>query len=273
MTPADSRKAFDGAARQRILTDSAVVLSALDELGHLAVGADPAFRNRLLVHCELYTEYSVSLREEYARGVPVLPISRCPLTNEVLHHSIDTLGPDGLWWDYESPCRPPESVPVSFVGLTGALRPSGPIEYSPFLVRPGPSVPFVIPRILEAGAVAVLSTVPVGAHTGFSVAYFSQAGVDTTLFNEWGANSYRRYVRGEAVSWDAAADADAMDFDLAPWLDRRLLGWIAPGDPDLTVRHGIEGCPYLDLPGSRAAQRIQYGTVWTSAAATRRGSA
>src|SRR5689334_15262688 len=118
MTPAVARKAFDSSTRDRILADHAVVLTALDELGHLATGADPAFRNRLLVHSDLYTEYSVGLRTEYARGVPVVPISRCPITNEVLRHSLDTFGLDGLWWDFESPCRPTESVPPTFAGLT-----------------------------------------------------------------------------------------------------------------------------------------------------------
>jgi len=266
VTPAVPRTAFDVSTRNRILTDNAVVLTALDELGHLATGSDPALRHRLLVHSELYTEYSVSLRTEYARGVPIVPISRCPFTNEVLRHSIDTFGLGGLWWDYESPCRPTESVSSTFVGLTGALRTGGAIAYTPFLVKPGPSVPFVVPRILEAGAVAVLSEVAIGVHTGFAVAYFAQTPLITTLFNEWGANSYRHYDRGVAQSWGAASQADAMDFELAPWVDRKLLNWIAPGDASLELHQGIDGCPYLDLPGTRAPQRIQYGSVGTATA-------
>lgn len=269
MTPVAHRTAFDASTRNRILADHAVVLTALDELGHLATGSDPTFRNRLRVHSDLYTEYSVSLRTEYARGVPVVPMSRCPFTNEVLHHSIDTFGLDGLWWDYESPCRPTESVTSTFVGLTGALRAGGAIEYTQFLVKPGPSVPFVVPRILEAGAVAVMSEVAIGSHAGYAVAYFAQTPLQTTLFNEWGVNSYRQYDRGVARSWDAASEADAMYFDLKPWVNRELLNWIAPGDASLTLRQGLGGCPYVDLPGTRALQRIQYGTVRTAAAAAR----
>lgn len=269
MTPAAQRKTFDTDTRNRILTDHTVALTALDELGHLAIGADPAFRNRLLVHSDLYTEYSISLRTQYARGVPVVAMSRCPFTDEVLHHSIDTYGLDGLWWDYESPCRPTESVPPTFAGLTGALRAGGTIEYTPFLVKPGPSVPFVVPRILEAGAVAVLSQVAIGFHTGYAVAYFAPAPLETTLFNEWGANYHRRYDDGVARSWDAASETDGIDFDLEPWADRKLLNWIAPGDESLTLRQGVEGCPYLDLAGSPALQRIQYGTVRTAVSAAR----
>ncbi len=60
-----------------------------------------------------------------------------------------------------------------------------------------------------------------------------------------------------------------MDFDLTQWVTRKLLNWIAPGDASLTLRQGIDGCPYLNLPGSHAVQRLQYGTVRTAAAAVR----
>ncbi len=60
-----------------------------------------------------------------------------------------------------------------------------------------------------------------------------------------------------------------MDFDLMPWVNRELLTWIAPGDASLTLRQGLGGCPYVNLPGTRALQRIQYGTIRTAAAAAR----
>ncbi len=198
MTPVAPRKAFDVPTRNRILADHAVVLTALDELGHLATGADPALRHRLLVHSDLYTEYSISVRTEYARGVPVVGCRDAVHERGLpppLHRHLWARRPVG---DYESPGRPTESVTSTFVGLTGALRATAAIEYTPFLVKPGPSAPFVVPRILEAGAVAVLSEVAIGSHTGYAVAYFAQTPLQTTLFNEWGANSYRQYDRGVA---------------------------------------------------------------------------
>jgi len=250
--------------RRRLLDDHGVVTSALEELGHLEVGGDAAFRNRLLVHEELYTTHSVDLRRRYERGLPVVALSRCPFTDEVLHHSIDHHGLDGLWWDHQSPVRPVETVPATFVGLTGALQLGGPLEYTPFLVKPGPAVPFVVPRILDAGAVAVLSRIVIGAHTGFVIAYFAESSPEVPLFDEWGHNSHRRYRDGVAVGWDHTDDQAAMDFDLEPWLESEQVVWIEPDDGDLQMWSGTDDCPYLDLPDTRAPQRFQYGRVWYS---------
>jgi hypothetical protein len=248
--------------RRRLLDDHAVVQAALEELGHLEVGDDRAFRNRLLIHDELYTTHSIDVRRRYERGLPVVALSRCPFTGEVLHHSIDHHGIDGLWWDHQSPVRPVETVPATFVGLTGALRLGGPLEYTPFLVKPGPAAPFVVPPILEAGAVAVLSQIAIGAHTGFAVVYFAESPPDVALFDEWGRGSHRRYRDAAAVGWNHAADPATMDFDLAPWIAREQVVWIEPGDDDLQVWSGTDDCPYLDLPGPRDPQRFQYGRAW-----------
>jgi hypothetical protein len=261
-TPARTRDGLPAEERQRLMADHAVVQAALEELGHLDVGTDPEFHHRLLVHQELYTTYGIDIRRQYQRGLPIVALSRCPLTDEVLHHSIDHHGLDGLWWDYFSPVRPVETVPATFVGLTGALRLGGPLEYTPFLVKPGPAAPFVVPRILEAGATAVISQVAVGAHVGYVVAYFAPSPPGITLFDEWGRNDYRVFDAGVAVAWDRSEDSTAMDFDLAPWIEREQVVWIAPGDEDLRLRSGTEDCPYLPLSGTREGQRFQFGAAW-----------
>lgn len=37
--------------------------------------------------------------------------------------------------------------------------------------------------------------------------------------------------------------------------------WIAPGDESITLRQGVEGCPYLGLEGPRELAFIKNGKV------------
>src|SRR4051794_34893741 len=61
------------------------------------------------------------LAEDYRRGVPVVPISRCPFTQDVLRHSFDFFGLDGLWWNYDDPVRPVEDLLATYFALTGSV--------------------------------------------------------------------------------------------------------------------------------------------------------
>ena len=140
-----------------------------------------------------------------------------------------------------------------------------PVGSSPWLACPGPGVPYVLPRLLaDDGVRAVVSTVRVGAHTGYVIAYFAKtapSGVRSA--NDWGAPDHRLRRADGSVGWDATFDDPAsFDFALEPWVERGRVHWIAPGDPDLTLRSGLVGCPYLSLPGTRSWQRIQEGEVW-----------
>lgn len=254
---------FTPEQRRALLDDYFVSVQALEELAFLDEGQDPAFRQRLSAHEALYTEAALAMRQDYTRTLPTVPLSRCPLSGDALEHSFDPYGLDGLWWDHDAAARPDEALPPTFVGLTGALSLGGPPAWTPFLVKPGPAAPFVVPRLLESGATAVISTVTVGPHTGYAIAYFSEHPVDVPRFNEWGANHYRVFEDGVPVGWDEAADPASMDFDLRPWLEREQVAWIEAGDPELRLWTGAAECPYLDLAGTREPQRFQYGTAWT----------
>lgn len=214
---------------------------------------DPARRTR------------AALRAEYLAGVPRVRLSRCPFTKEVVTHSVDTAGLDGLWWRYEDVVRPVEELPPTFFALTGAVRLADAVEDVPFLVKAGPEVPYVIPRILLHRDVrAVVSTVKVGGHTGYAVCYFAEP-VPPMLarVNAWGANEF--WFTDEYGTWWDSSDEDGeeVEHDLAPWVSEGKLQWVSPGDPDLRLRSGLDGCPYLDLPGRRSFVRVQDGTSWT----------
>ena len=195
-----------------------------------------------------------SALDRYLQGLPVIPVSRDPLSGKVLYLSVDTFGLDGPWWDYDAPVRPADRVPDTLAAFTGALRPGNPLEEMPFPCQPGPEVPYVLPHLLEQdGCIAVISTVAIGPHTGYPICYFAEPGtVAVERAGAWGAGSWS-WVRSDGMvhSYDDDLDPEAMDFELLPWLERYKIFWIAPGDPDWILREGVEGCPYLGLPGQR----------------------
>ena len=207
-----------------------------------------------------------ALRDEYVAGLPRVTLARCPFTDAVVTHSLDTAGLDGLWWRYEDVVRPAEEVPRTFFALTGAVRLAEAIEDVPFLVKPGPEAPYVIPRILRHRDLrAVVSQVAVGAHTGYAVTYFADP-VPPMLAraNAWGANEHW-FADERGIWWDASDDDEAeLDFDLAPWVESGKLRWVAPGDTEVKPRTGLDGCPYVDLPGRRSYVRVQDGVAWTA---------
>jgi len=222
-------------------------------------------------------------RDQYRLGVPVLPLSRCPITGQVAYHSIDAYGLDGLWWDNQVPIRPVEALPSTFIMVLGALRLGPRIEKTPFPVRPGPEAPFVVPEVLSHdGVKAVVSTVRVGPHTAYPVFYFGEGwerGIEP--MNNWGANHWSYLDRDgnlryheygsvpvtddsylEGLSGDEGGEEDegyTVDYDLRRWVEEGKLLWIEPGDGTLTLREGASGCPYLDLPGSRVFSLILEG--------------
>lgn len=206
------------------------------------------------------------MRDVYAEHLPSLALSRCPLSGEVLFHSIDVGGLDGLWWNYDAPVRGLESLPVTYFALDGAVHLEQPLEYAPFLCKPGPGVPGVLPRLLTIpGIKAVISSVRIGPHQGYPIAYFAsgdQTGVER--INTWGTKYYTFVDRYNMLRWgESLVSCSDYDFHLEPWIEGGQLLWIAPGDQTLTIQSGTTGCPYLGLDGSRQLQRIERGRAWS----------
>ena len=223
---------------------------ALEALGLLADGLD---------------RQVFQLAQAYLAGLPRQPLARCPYTDHVARLSLDPFGLDGMFWECDEPARPEHETDAGphFLSLTGAVRLAEAVEPTSFIVCPGPGVPFVIPRLFEGQEViGVLSAGHVGAHLAFAVTYFA-AHPHTHLHrpNLWGT---------EVKSLSAApSDPDGVetvrdyDFDLRPWIEKGCLAWLKPGDADLNLHFDVDDCPFLDLPGERQVQYMQYGEAWT----------
>ncbi len=254
MTPNETGAVPFTAQERRALLDEFFALNDRLEKADLAGTSDQAALDRY-----------AQLRRTYREKVPVLPLSRCPFTRAPYLHSFDPHGIDGPWWDYRAPNRPLEMLGGNVVAFTGAMRLGTPLEVMPFLCKPGPAVPFVVPRILEReGVRAVISSHPVGVHTGYIIVYFANpAPADLEGFNDWGTDDYQFASEADQFGWDKAyATASDYDFELEKWLSNRKLLWIAPGDAELGLREGAKDCPYTGLDGVRKPQLVQDGEVW-----------
>lgn len=206
------------------------------------------------------------LWDAYVAAVPRLPVARCPFSGEVAYHSCDNAALDGLWWRHDSPLRPEERLPPTFLALTGAVAITPPVEDTSFLCKPGPGVPYVLPQLLTRRPVkGVLHAFPVGRHTAYAITYFCELpGLPLVRPNTWGTGAYTWTDAAGRRRWGEADEEDEVwEFDLRPWLDRGQLLWIAPGDAGLVLRAGSAGCPYLALAGERRAQYVQFGEITT----------
>lgn len=248
--------------RATVLARIAGARAAVAELSTFLDRAHGAYGHRLTAHLDFHQRTLAGARARYLELLPRVLLARCPFTGVEVRHSLDTLGLDGPWWDYERPLRPAtEDVPPAWLAMTGAVALAPAVEATPFLVRPGPGAPAVLPRLLQHEAVrAVVSQVAIGRHTGFAVTYFAEGAPAVLPVDTWGANEYRTGGLGAPLP----VSDGAFDFDLGPWIERGRLRWIAPGDPAATLRDTVADCPYLRLDGPRETQHIQDGVVWTA---------
>jgi hypothetical protein len=263
-----SRELEMSAQRRRDLLDEAFAHGrAYREIDAALLRADGEEAARLVAHRDHYHKTLSILLAQYAEGVPRPAITRCPFTSTVVHHSIDIHGLDGFWWNFDGAARPrEEGLPRTWFALTGAVRLAERKRVASFLCKPGPEVPYVLPRMLEhRGITAVISAVPIEENQGYAIAYFAKpVPWDLPRVNTWGANHFWYVTKDGNWGWDEQPLVEEdMDFDLAPWVESGKLRWISPGDSSMKPHKGLSGFPYLDLPGRREILRIENGAVWT----------
>lgn len=203
------------------------------------------------------------INDRYKAILPEVTVARCPHSGDLVRWRMDNFGLNGWFWEYDTAIRLlPERLPRTWLAMTGAMRVTEPVEHTPYVVNPGPGVPFVVPRILGApGVQAVIAEVSVGTHTGWAISYFGPRP-NVRLVNTWGTDSYPVFQDGVRGGWDE--DSPSMsdyDFALTKWLRSGALLWIAPGDESATLRQGSGDCPFVALPGPRKIPLILNGTV------------
>ncbi len=206
-----------------------------------------------------------TLLQAYQDGLSRTDLSRCPYTHFELRQTYDPYGLDGPWWDSWSPARPLNERPYFCHALTGAMTLGAPVEVFPHTAMPGPAAPYVVPELMADGRVtAVVSSFPCGRHRAYCVAYFAPRECDGLPWpNDWGSN--RRWSEGgdSPGGWYEAEDSEGeWDFELGPYIERGKLFWIAPDDPQLTLRKGLSGCPYARIPSEQQMQYVSQGEVW-----------
>lgn len=203
------------------------------------------------------------LHSVYYRALPQVAISRSPISSAVVTKKMDLAGLDGPWWALGAYDGPPEGD-SNVLTYTGAMKlkawpkdAAGGAE-----IRPGPEVPYVIPRLLSLeGVVCVVSSMallPEDA-TAWFITYFAEPRRPAAEAHQMWLRDIVYYVDPQGFSrWNICNDS--WDFELGPWIARGKVLWTPPGDPAGTVtRDGA--CPYLDLPGGRAPRSVAAGKV------------
>jgi hypothetical protein len=116
---------------------------------------------------------------------------------------------------------------------------------------------------------AVLSTVKIGAHTGYMMVYYADPMLEgEKRVNDWGTDRY--WEETDAFSgmltpgqWVSLTPSLMdYDFDLASYIRNGKLLWIEPQDASLQLKSVVRGCPYLELEGSHKLKFIQEGQMW-----------
>ncbi len=249
--------------------DAATRKTLLEEFFRNADVLDELKMERSLPHEKQAEEVRLMHRQgellrAYREGLPKTPLARCPFSGEIYAPPFDPFGLDGLWWNYYRSQRPLVEPPGHWIALTGAMKLAEPVEKAPFPAMPGPGAPFVLRRLVEHPVVkAVLCALPVGRHTAYAVTYFGSAWPEgVAIPNLWGADHYLAFLsNGDVGRTETFEDPGDRDFELARWIEAGKLAWIAPGDSSMTLRTGVDGCPYLSVTGTREDQHVAHGFV------------
>jgi hypothetical protein len=205
---------------------------------------------------------AVELEESYLKELPRVVMSRCPFDHQPLYRTFDPFGLDGPWWRGDA--SPEEPVACRhFLVLDGALSFNGrPAQAGSFEVRPGPQVPFVIPRLLEKeGVKAVVSMLAMeNGYVAYPVAYFAERRPPPQeLTATWGRTLYLYETQLGETSWRVASEV--RDFELDPWLTSGKLLWTSGNGDAMRLKQGTD-CPHAGLRGERRPAVLEGDRVW-----------
>jgi hypothetical protein len=213
---------------------------------------------------DLLKERYYGVLGEYSDRLPRMVLSRCPHCGAPLKRAFDPYGLDGPWWHASGICKIEEPSHCGhFQVMLGAVAFHGrvPVEVKEE-VRPGPDVPFVVPKLLELPKmVAVVSWISLASgDTALPIAYFSTEDIPPVMLHQpWCRKDYWFKTDSGDSGWSVANDL--FDFDLKPYILGGQLKWVDLEEKDLHI-HPVsdEECPFLDLPGDRENQIVVEGS-------------
>lgn len=203
-------------------------------------------------------------KEAYYRRLPRLVMSCCPFDERPLIRTFDPYGLDGLWWRSASGTDEPPACP-HFCVMLGAVnfddkKPRAGAQE----VRPGPEIPFVIPRLLEfPGMVAVVSEIEMASgYTAYPIAYFAERRPKPEdLTAGWARTDFTFTTQLGVSGW--RTPHEVWDFNLLPWLQQKKLRWCLPDSGNTELSEAPpETCPYLDIKGRRQPIVVQDDLSW-----------
>ena len=261
------RQPFSADERQRLIAAMNDARQNIDQLSTRLNSEGASSANETDKQLNQASEDYKKLLDRYEAGLPRLSLSRCPFSGEEIELAIDNLGLDGPWWDFEAAVRPTHSFPSTVFGFSGAMAIHSKPPTTPFLCKPGPGVPFVIPRLLVNNAVkAVISTIEVGGMTAWPVFFYAEdTPYDLIRINDWGRDYYiAETAHGEGYSLQTYDYYIDYDYDLEFYIRSGRLLWIEPGDSSLKLNSTVSHCPYLGHEGRQYPASIQNGKLWNS---------
>ena len=190
-----------------------------------------------------------ALEKQYLSRLPLVPLAVCPFCQEAYRHSIDPYGYDGHWWDDQWLGRQVACKHFRVIRIATHLNGHRTKTYwVTERVEFGPEVPYVIARILKLRSmVCVMSRLDLEAgYTFYPLVYFSRWNIKhDKLTSQW-AGTYFTGYETRRENWD---------FELEPWVKKKSVRWCRSEGGKLQLQPaGLNGFPFLNLPGHRGTQ-------------------
>jgi len=207
------------------------------------------------------------LYNRYESTLTQLPLSRCPVTGQVVVLAIDVRGLDGPYWNAERPIRPVQVFPQTLFAYCGAIETDGARAAGLHVLRPGPGRPFIVPRIMAIeGMNAVISKLKIGKDEAFAIFYFHpDPPYDHARVNYWGADYHAaEWQEGKSYVLDVPDLEPDFDFDVQSWIADGRVYWIEPRDKNLQLKSDAAGYPFAGAAGRAFPVRIQDGIARNS---------
>lgn len=217
------------------------------------------------------------LRTTYNRLRPLVKTAICPYCQTEVWQKVGLFSlADEMWYYHES-----NGVDVArqficdhLFCIAGALTLNGrqpteqyasPTAYGRYL-RMAAGVPFVIPRLLNLGATAVIHAIPVADHyTAFPISYFAPTPIaeHQHFIIPWRAERFsgmHPHRSGRYIGFTGTR-SDKQEYDLTAAIAAKQLYWLDPHTGSELITAAVDAFPYYGVNGRHHPYIIEEGQV------------